>query len=57
MSDGDFDDRLKEEIDFARALTALLLAARLEEAEHRAEQAYERIVGSDAAFMPRRRSA
>jgi hypothetical protein len=38
--------RIQDEIEFARALTALLLAARLEDAEHRAEEAYQRIVGS-----------
>lgn len=57
MSAGNFEDRLKEEIEFARALTALLLAARLEEAEHRAEEAYERIVNGNNTFLRHRRSA
>jgi hypothetical protein len=34
------DARIREEIEFARALTALILAARLDEAEARAEHAY-----------------
>ena len=38
--------RIQDEIEFARALSALILAARLEEAEYRSEEAYQRIVGS-----------
>jgi len=40
------DDRIREEIEFARALTAVLLAVRLEVAETKAQDAYERIARS-----------
>jgi len=39
------EKRIREEIEFARALTAVLLAVRLEVAEAKAQDAYERIAG------------
>ena len=47
MGDGNFEDRVRDEVDFARALTALLLAIRLENAEQRAEEAYERVINGE----------
>ena len=52
-TDPDVECHIKDEIEFARAWTALLLAARLEDAEMRAEEAYRLIIGEPAA--PRRR--
>ena len=43
MDRGTQDDRIREEIEFARALTAVLLAVRLEVAEVKAQDAYEKI--------------
>jgi hypothetical protein len=40
----DFESRVQCEIEFARALTALVLAAKLEVAEQRADQALDRIL-------------
>ena len=37
------EDRIRDEIEFARALTAVLLAVRLEVAEVKAQDAYEKI--------------
>ncbi len=39
------EDPIRAEIEFARALTAVLLAVRLEVAEVRAQDAYEKIAG------------
>ena len=38
------DSAIREEIEFARALTAVILAVRLDQSEERAQQAYDRIV-------------
>ena len=35
---------IRDEIEFARALTAVILAVKLEQAEERAQDAYDRIV-------------
>lgn len=43
MSDHIIDKRIREEIEFARALTAVLLAVKLEVAETKAQEAYERL--------------
>lgn len=42
------EDRIREEIEFARALTAVLLVVRLEVAEMKAQDAYEKIAGRAA---------
>ncbi len=42
------EEKIREEIEFARALTAVLLAVRLEVAETKAQDAYERIAGRAA---------
>ena len=47
------EDSIREEIEFARALTAVLLAVRLEVAEAKAQNAYEKIVGHAAAAARR----
>ncbi len=52
--DPELELRIQGEIEFARAWTALILAARLDEAETRAEEAYRQIVG-DARVRPGRR--
>jgi hypothetical protein len=52
-ADPDLESHIKDEIDFARALTALILAARLDEAEMRAEETYRQIMGESPA-RPRR---
>jgi hypothetical protein len=44
MGDGNLEDRIKCEVEFARALTALLLAARLDQAELRAQEALDRVL-------------
>lgn len=54
MNGGDFEERIKDEVEFARALVAVLLAVRLKEAEDRAEQAYDRIVQGGAIRSDRR---
>ena len=38
------DSAIREEIEFARAVTALFLAIRLDQSEEKAHQAYSRIV-------------
>ena len=48
MNQETFEQRLREEIELARALTAVILAARLEVAEVKAEQALERVTGRPA---------
>ena len=35
---------IRDEIEFARALTAVILAVKLEQAEERAQDAYDRII-------------
>lgn len=37
------EKRIQEEVEFARALTAVLLAVRLEVAEAKAQEAYDRL--------------
>jgi len=54
MGDGNFTEQLENEIDLARALTALLLAVRLDVAERRAEDVYERIIGGEPSGAERR---
>jgi hypothetical protein len=53
MGNGNFEEQhIEDELELARALTALLLAVRLENAETRAEEAYNRVLqtqGSDGA--------
>ena len=53
MSDTELADRLREEVELARALTAILLAARLEVAETKAQRAYENLIGKPAAARAR----
>jgi hypothetical protein len=48
VSDENFEQRLREEIELARALTAVLLAARLEVAEIKAQDAYEKVASGAA---------
>lgn len=55
MQQGNFEERVKDDIEVARALTAILLAARLEVAEARAQEAYDRITNGQPA--DRRRCA
>ncbi len=43
MSDYIVEKRIREEIEFARALTAVLLAVKLEVAESKAQEAYDRL--------------
>lgn len=43
MNDETLEKRLREEVEFARALTAIVLAVRLEVAEAKAQDAYERL--------------
>lgn len=45
MDGANVEEHIREEIEFARALTAVLLAVRLEVAEAKAQAAYERIAG------------
>ncbi len=46
MNETEIEQGLREEIELARALTAVLLAARLEVAETKAQRAYEKVAGS-----------
>lgn len=44
------DSDIREEIEFARAVTAVILAVKLDQSEEKAQEAYERIVeGAPAA--------
>ncbi len=43
MHEGNFEERIKQDIAVARSLTAIVLAVRLKVAEARAQEAYERI--------------
>jgi hypothetical protein len=43
MNDETLEKRIREEIELARALTAILLAVRLEVAEAKAQDAFDRL--------------